>query len=479
MAGVDSPAMSRRRRKPNWTPEIGTPGALDRRGRAVLPAPPAPTPDPDAPASASPGKRVREARIDGALPGETVEFLRCDREGQADAARTLQVIEPAAERVDARCPHYGVCGGCSLMHLDDAAQIAWKESLLREDFAAHGVEPAEWLPPLRAGIWRYRRRARLGVKWVQGKGKVVVGFREKDRRFIADMHTCEVLAGPERGPLAAEPGRVIPLLSALVGELSIAAKLPQVEVSVGDDDEIALVMRVLEPPSEADLDRLRGFSAEQQVRIFLQPGGLDTVAPLDADRDPGPGDLLHFNLPAFDLRLGFRPTDFVQVHAGLNRAMIDRAVELLAVEPEHRVLDLFCGLGNFSLPLARRAGFVLGVEGDAGLVARAEHNAAANGITHARFERRDLYSGHDDLSWIDGHYDRVLLDPPRSGAEAIVERFDRIGAPRVVYVACSPETLARDAAILVNRHGYRLAAAGVMDMFPHTAHVESIALFER
>jgi 23S rRNA (uracil1939-C5)-methyltransferase len=469
--------MSRRRRKPNWTPERAVAGPLDRRGRAVIPEP-----APDAGGQPS-GRRVREARVDGALPGETIEFLRVDREGPIDAARIVAVIEPAADRVEPRCPHYGVCGGCSLMHLDESAQIAWKQSLLLADLASHGLRPDQVLEPLRAGAWRYRRRARLGVKWVKGKDKVVVGFREKDSRFIADLGTCEVLAGPERGPLAAEPGRLIPALSALVGELSIAARLPQVEVSVGEGEEIALVMRVLEPPSEADLDRLRAFAAAEGVQVFLQPGGLDTVAPLDPESGPesGPegGGLLHFSLPAFDLRFEFRPIDFVQVNAGLNRAMVERAVELLEVGPEHRVLDLFCGLGNFSLPLARRAGSVLGVEGDAGLVARAGHNAAANGISNARFEQRDLYSGHDDLSWIDGHYDRVLLDPPRSGAEAIVERFDRIGAPRVVYVACSPETLARDAAILVERHGYRLRAAGVMDMFPHTAHVESIALFER
>jgi 23S rRNA (uracil1939-C5)-methyltransferase len=235
-------------------------------------------------------------------------------------------------------------------------------------------------------------------------------------------------------------------------------------------------MRVLEPPSEADLERLRAFAHAQEIRVFLQPGGLDSVTPLEPAVD---GDaLLHFTVPAFELELGFRPTDFVQVHAGLNRAMIDRAIELLELEPDHRVLDLFCGLGNFSLPLARRAGYVLGVEGDAGLVERAAANARANGIDNASFERRDLYTNVGELEWLEGRFDRVLLDPPRSGAEAIVERFDKIAAPRVVYVACSPQTLARDAAILVNRHGYRLRAAGVMDMFPHTAHVESIALFE-
>ncbi|MFO7562730.1 MAG: 23S rRNA (uracil(1939)-C(5))-methyltransferase RlmD [Enhygromyxa sp.] len=452
--------MSRRRRKSKWTPEHGVVGSLDRRARAVV--------------LAGEGGRPREARVEGALPKETVEFLRYDREGPVDVARTLAVSDPAAERVEPRCQHYGVCGGCSLMHLDPAAQIAWKESLLLADLAAHGLSPARTLPPLRAEEWRYRRRARLGAKLVPGKGKVVVGFREKDRRFIADLSTCEVLAGPTCGPLADQPGRLIPLLGELIGSLSIAAKLPQVEISVGDA-ELALVMRTLEPPSEADLERLRSFARAHELRIFLQPKGLDSVAPLE----PEQGELLHFGLPAFEVELGFRPTDFVQVNAAINRAMVERAVELLELEPQHRTLDLFCGLGNFSLPLARRCAFVLGVEGDEGLVERARQNAIANGIGNVSFERRDLYGELAELDWLDGRFDRVLLDPPRSGAEALVERFDQIGAARVVYVACSPESLGRDAAILVGRHGYRLSAAGVMDMFPHTAHVESIAVFER
>src|SRR5690606_34519188 len=220
--------MARRRRKPNWTPERGVGRPLDRRARAVFVA------DQD--------ERRREARVEGALPGETLELLRYDREGQLDVARTLEVLEPAAERVAPRCRHFGVCGGCSLMHLDSAAQIAWKQSLLLDDLAGHRLSPVRVLPPLRATPWRYRRRARLGVKQVPGKGKVVVGFRERDRRFIADLSTCEILAGPEHGPLADQPGRLIPLLSELIGSLSIAAKLPQVEVSVGDD-LLALVLR--------------------------------------------------------------------------------------------------------------------------------------------------------------------------------------------------------------------------------------------
>lgn len=418
--------------------------------------------------------RPREARVDGALPGESIELLRAEREGHNDAARTLEVFEPAAQRVDARCPHYGLCGGCSLMHMDHDAQIAFKQAILLADFAQHGIEPERVLPALRGPAWGYRRRARLGAKLVPKKGKVLVGFREKDRRFVADLSSCEVLASPANAAQGNEPHWLIPALSLLIESLSVASRTPQIEVSVGDD-ELALVFRVLDPPSEDDLERLRVFERERGVRVFLQPGGLDTVAPIDAAR----GELLHYTVPDFDLKIGFRPTDFVQVNAPLNRSMISLAVELLELEPDHRVLDLFCGLGNFSLPIARHAGHVLGIEGDAALIERARANAAANEMTNLSFEQRDLYQDPGALEWPAGPFDRVLLDPPRSGAAGIVEHFDAIAAKRVVYVACSPETLARDAATLVERHGYRLLAAGVMDMFPHTAHVESIAVFER
>ncbi|PRP90372.1 23S rRNA (uracil(1939)-C(5))-methyltransferase RlmD [Enhygromyxa salina] len=455
--------MARGRRRKKWEPERGIVGELDRRGRAILPA--------------GEGGRPREARVDGALPGESVELLRSEREGINDAARTVQVFEPAATRVDARCTHYGLCGGCSLMHMDHDAQIAFKQAILLADFAAHGLTPERVLPALRGPAWGYRRRARLGAKLVPKKGKVLVGFREKDRRFVADLSTCEVLASPANAAQGSEPASLIPALGQLIESLSIASRTPQIEVSVGDD-ELALVFRVLDPPSDDDLDRLREFERERGVRVFLQPGGLDTVAPLD----PARGELLSYSLPEFDVKIEFRPTDFVQVNAPLNRAMISRAVELLELEHGQRVLDLFCGLGNFSLPIARRlgeAGHVVGIEGDAALVERARANAAANQMTNLSFEQRDLYRDPAALEWPAGPFDRVLLDPPRSGAAGVIEDFERIAAKRVVYVACSPETLARDAATLVSAHGYRLLAAGVMDMFPHTAHVESIAVFER
>lgn len=450
----------KQRHKPKWRPERAVVGDFDRHGRAVV--------------SAGEGGRPRAAHVDGALPSELVEFIRTEREGPIDGARALEVIEASPLRVEPRCRHYGVCGGCSLMHLDVDAQIAFKRRVLLEDFERHGVSPERVLEPLRGPSWAYRRRARLGAKLVPAKGKVLVGFREKDRRFIADLSTCEVLAGPASGPLAEQPGLLIDALSQLLASLSIAARTPQIEVTVADD-ELALVLRVLDPPSAEDLDKLHAFARDWQLRLYLQPGGLDTIAVLEPGRDP----LLRYRIPEFEVEIAFLPTDFVQVNAAINRAMISRAVELLELEPHHRVLDLFCGLGNFSLPIARRAASVVGIEGDAGLVERARANAALNQLHSASFVQRDLYRDVDVSSWPERGFDRVLLDPPRSGAAAIVENFTPIAAPRVVYVACSTETLARDAAALISRHGYRLLAAGVMDMFPHTAHVESIAVFAR
>jgi 23S rRNA (uracil1939-C5)-methyltransferase len=450
----------KQRRKPKWEPERAIVGELDRQGRAVV--------------LPGEGGRPRAAHVDGALAGESIELLRTEREGPIDAARVLEVLEPSPLRVPARCKHYGVCGGCSLMHMDADAQIAFKQRVLLEDFERYGVRPERVLEPLRGPSWNYRRRARLGAKLVPAKGKVLVGFREKDRRFVADLVTCEVLAGPASGPLAEQPGLLIDALSGLIGSLSIAARTPQIEVTVSDD-ELALVLRVLDPPSPEDLEALHAFAQTWQLRVYLQPGGLDSVIALDPER----GQLLRYAVPEFDVEIAFLPTDFVQVNAAINRAMIRRAIDLLELEPGHRVLDLFCGLGNFSLPIARRAGAVVGIEGDASLVERARANAASNGLSNASFVQRDLYRDVDVAAWSEGSFDRVLLDPPRSGAAAIIEGFATIAAPRVVYVACSPETLARDAAMLMSRHGYRLLAAGVMDMFPHTAHVESIAVFSR
>jgi 23S rRNA (uracil1939-C5)-methyltransferase len=413
------------------------------------------------------------ARIDGkavfvagALPGERVVLRRVRRHRNFDEAVLESVITASEDRVEAPCPHYGTCGGCALQHLAPAAQLAFKQAQLLENLARlGGVEPAMVLEPLTGPVWGYRRRARLGIKHVTRKGRVVVGFRERAAPYVADLHECRILAP--------QLGRLIDPLAELVGSLSIAARLPQAEVAAADN-ACAVVLRVLDPPTGADLARLREFERSQGVRIYLQPGGPATVAPLTPGQEP-----LRYGLTSFDVDLEFEPTDFIQVNAVLNEAMVGRAVELLEPQPGDRVLDLFCGLGNFSLPLARRAGEVLGVEGEAALVERARDNARRQAIGNVAFLAADLSAPADDAPWATRSCDRVLLDPPRAGAREVLPVVDRCGARRVVYISCHSGSLARDAGHLVRDHGFRLVAAGVMDMFPHTTHVEAMAVFER
>jgi 23S rRNA (uracil1939-C5)-methyltransferase len=413
------------------------------------------------------------ARIDGktvfvadALPGERVVLRRVGRHRHFDEAVLETVLRPSADRVVPVCPHYGTCGGCALQHLAPAAQLAFKQAQLMENLARlGGVEPGRVLEPLTGPVWGYRRRARLGVKHVARKGRVLVGFRERSAPFVADLHECRVLAPPA--------DRLMDPLAALVGELSIAARVPQVEVAVAGP-ECALVLRVLDPPTAADLERLRAFEQVEGLRVYLQPGGPATVAPLSPDREP-----LRYELGRFGLTIEFEPTDFIQVNATLNEAMVARAVEMLEAQPTSHVLDLFCGLGNFSLPLARSAGEVVGVEGDADLVARARWNARSQDVLNAGFHAADLANPAAWSTWAARRYDRVLLDPPRAGAREVLPVVGSCGASRVVYISCHPGSLARDAGILVRDHGFRLVAAGVMDMFPHTTHVEAMAVFER
>ncbi len=412
-------------------------------------------------------------RVDGkavfvadALPGERVIMRRVTRRRNFDEAVLEQVLRASDDRVPAECPHFGLCGGCALQHLAPAAQLAFKQSQLLENLARLGsVEPARVLEPLTGPTWAYRRRARLGVKLVPQKGRVLVGFRERSAPYVADLHECRVLAPPA--------GALMDPLAALVAGLSIAARVPQVEVAVADE-VCALVLRVLDQPVAADLEALARFEHEHAVRIYLQPGGTETVRPLSGDVAP-----LHYTLPAFGLRIEFEPTDFIQVNGALNEAMVTQAVGLLELEPGQRALDLFCGLGNFSLPLATRAQEVVGVEGDAGLVARARRNAERNSISNAVFHASDLTADLGHAPWARSQYERVLLDPPRAGAREVLPMVGASGAERVVYISCHPGSLARDAGIMVREHGFSLAAAGVMDMFPHTTHVEAMAVFER
>jgi len=413
------------------------------------------------------------ARIDGktvfvadALPGERVVLRRVGRHRNFDEAVLETLLRSSADRVTPPCPHYGTCGGCALQHLAPAAQLAFKQAQLLENLARlGGVEPGRVLEPLTGPIWGYRRRARLGIKYVARKGRVLVGFRERSAPFVADLHECRVLAPPA--------DRLIDPLAALVAELSIAARLPQVEVAVAGS-ECALVLRVLDPPTTADLDRLRNFEQAQGVRVYLQPGGPASVAPLTPGLEP-----LRYELGRFGLVIEFEPTDFIQVNATLNEAMVSRAVAMLELGSSSHVLDLFCGLGNFSLPLARSAAEVVGVEGDAGLVSRAERNALSQGVANVRFHAADLAKPTAWSAWATRRYDRVLLDPPRAGAREVLPVVGGCGASRVVYISCHPGSLARDAGILVRDQGFRLVAAGVMDMFPHTTHVEAMAVFDR
>jgi 23S rRNA (uracil1939-C5)-methyltransferase len=409
--------------------------------------------------------------VAGALPGEEVMFRYTGRHGSYDEGDVLEVLQASPQRITPRCAHFGICGGCSLQHLSPADQIAAKQARLLDNLSRMGqVAPDEVLPPLTAEAWGYRRKARLGVRYMPREQVVRVGFRERNSRFLADLKRCDVLH-----PAV---GERIGALAELVNRLSIRDQIPQIEVAVGDDN-VALVFRHLAELSGADKDALCAFGREHEMVIFLQPGGPRTVQRLWPPQAEPEAVKLSYRLPAYDVELCFEPTDFTQVNQPLNRLMIDRALALLDPQPEERILDLFCGLGNFSLPLARRAGHVVGVEGEAGLVERARENARRNGQDNVEFHVADLTADLAAEPWYGAGFDKLLLDPPRSGAAVVVENLPAPLPRRIVYVSCDPATLARDAGTLVKGLGYRLVSAGVMDMFPHTAHVESIALFVR
>lgn len=414
----------------------------------------------------------KTAFVHNALPGERVRYQRWRKRRDYDEGDAIEVLQASPARVPPPCAHFGVCGGCALQHLAPAAQREAKAQGLLENLQRiGGVQPARVLPPLAGPALGYRRKARLAVKDVPAKGRVLVGFRERRAPYVADCQRCEVLH-PQVGDL------LLPL-SALIGALSIRAQLPQIEVAAADN-ATALVLRVLTPPDASDRAQLAAFAETHGLQIFLQHGGPESLEPLTAAAP------LAYRLPAFDLEMHFAPTQFTQINHEINRQMVQQAVDLLAPARDWRVLDLFCGIGNFTLPLARYAGRVHGIEGAADLVAQASHNARRHGIENASFSAADLYTPPAGAAapaglpdWADAGVEGVLLDPPRSGAEAILPWLARAAPRRIVYVSCHPATLARDARRLVSEHGYRLAAAGIMDMFPHTAHVESMALFER
>ncbi|WP_418320359.1 23S rRNA (uracil(1939)-C(5))-methyltransferase RlmD [Piscinibacter sakaiensis] len=418
--------------------------------------------------------------IEGALPGEQARVQVRRRKNQWEQATLLETRSESSQRVRPQCPHFGVCGGCKMQHLHVGAQVATKQRALEDALWHLGkVKAVQLLRPIEGPAWGYRFRARLSVRHVVKKGKVLIGFHERKSSYVADMDSCEVL--PQH--LSA---MLLPLRD-LIAAMDGRDRLPQIEVAIGDE-VTALVLRHLEPLTAADLQRLREFAAAHGIQWWLQPKGPDTVHRLDEAGPP-----LAYTLPEFGITMPFKPTDFTQVNHAINRTLVGRALRLLDVQPDERVIDWFCGLGNFTLPIARRASRVLGIEGSSSLVERAQQNAASNGLAErTRFEVRNLFElTVDDLVSL-GRHDKWLVDPPREGAFALAKALadlhqgeasaasrDFVFPRRIVYVSCNPATLARDAGLLVHQAGYRCVAAGAVNMFPHTAHVESIAVFER
>jgi 23S rRNA (uracil1939-C5)-methyltransferase len=433
------------------TPEITPPLAiesLDNEGRGV---------------AHRDGKAVF---VEGALPGERVRVAIVRRKPSYEFGTVDTVLRPSAMRVEPRCPHFGVCGGCSLQHMEPGAQVAAKQRALEDALWHIGrVRAGRMLPPVYGPAWEYRHRARLTVRYVPKKGGVLVGFHERRSSYVADMTSCAVL-----------PRRISELLvplRRLVEGLSLRERLPQIELAIGDDVDV-LVLRILQPLNADDDTALRAFADRHGIQFYVQPGGPDTVAPFHPS-----APRLSYSLPDFGLRFEHSPTEFTQVNAAVNRVLVRKAIGLLDPRPGERIADFFCGLGNFSLPIAVRGARVVGIEGAPALVERARANARANGLEdRAGFRGGDLFATTADSLAALGRFDRMLVDPPREGALALVRALDADAAARIVYVSCNPATLARDAAVLVHEKGFGLRAAGVVNMFPHTAHVESVAVFE-
>jgi 23S rRNA (uracil1939-C5)-methyltransferase len=408
----------------------------------------------------------RMLRVYDALPGERVLARNLFGRSQRGKVETLEVIDRSNDRVEPLCPHYGSCSACSLQHLSADAQLARKQALLLETLAHTGqIRPETVYEPLRGPAWNYRRKARLSVRDVAAKDRVLVGFRERNGRYVADMQTCHIL----RKEIADE----LPSLAGLIKSLDGRASVPQIEIACGDNAS-ALIIRHLEALSGDDLKRLQAYASRTGLVIYLQPKGPETVHPLD----PG-ATSLEYRIPSLGISYRFEPLDFLQVNGGLNRHMIERAIELLEPRPQDCILDLFCGLGNFTLPLAKMAGRVVGVEGSEQMVERARFNAAHNELDNLEFHAADLYGDITRAPWPASVYNKILLDPPRTGAAELLPWIASSAVEKVLYISCNPQTLAVDAASLVNDYGFRLTGAGILDMFPHTTHSEAIALFER
>ncbi|MFZ9256493.1 MAG: 23S rRNA (uracil(1939)-C(5))-methyltransferase RlmD [Burkholderiaceae bacterium] len=431
----------------------------------------------------SPGKVIF---VEGALPGELVRFTSYRRKPKWEAAELTELLRSSALRTSPKCHYFGICGGCAMQHLHPSAQVAIKQRVLEDNLFHIGrVRPHHVLRPIHGPDWGYRYRARLSVRFVEKKGGVLIGFHERRSSFIADMRTCEIL--PPKVSAMLQPMR------GLIGSLSIRDRLPQIELAVGereaefkfehqDEQVIVLVLRIMAPLSNEDEHLLKAFADQWGIEWWLQTKGPDTAMPWYPQKHP-----LQYRLPEFGVIMPFKPTDFTQVNHQINSVLVSRALRLLQVQPTDRVADLFCGLGNFTLPLATQAREVLGIEGSSALTERAVSNAKLNGLDQKTFfSSRNLFEFTlDDLRAL-GKFDRMLIDPPREGAmevcKAIAEAKEQapdVQPARIVYVSCNPATLARDAGMLVNVGGYQLSQAGVVNMFPHTAHVESIAVFDR
>lgn len=410
----------------------------------------------------------RPVFIDQALTGERVRFKYTRLTSRIAEARTEQVLVASTDRVEARCGVYGRCGGCSLQHMDSRAQISLKQKTLLKHLKHIGnVEPEHVLEALSGDIWGYRNKARLGVRYVTKKDKVLVGFRERGSSFITETESCEVL----------HPGvgRIVHELASCISQLELKRQIPQIEVAVGDNQTV-LVFRHLDVMPVSDRDKLIALAKKHELTIMLQAGSPEDLEPLW----PQVCGSVYYVLEDFDIKIEFQPTDFTQVNNQINRKMIRQAIDFLQLDKTDSVLDLFCGLGNFTLPVSTKCAAVTGVEGSLSMVNKARANAELNCISNAIFYYADLYSDEvGDTQWVKQSYNKILLDPPRSGAAQILDYIKTMDAERIVYVSCHPATLARDAGVLVNQLGYRLTHAGIMDMFPHTAHVESMAVFER
>ncbi len=441
---------------------------MGRRSRARLPAEPL---DLSITGLSHDGRGVaswegKKVFVHGALPGEQAQVRITQRLRRYDEGTALSIQQPSADRAEPACRHYNQCGGCALQHLSSAGQLEAKQDSLLQNLERIGnVTPPVVLPPLSGPAWHYRRKARLSVRWVHKKESALVGFRERSSAYVTEMDSCEVLD--------TRVARLLPELRQLIAGMQARESIPQIEVACGDQ-AAALIFRTMETLSAGDTEALRQFAQQYEVAVLLQPKGPDSIYPLEPEQVA-----LDYALPEFNLRLAFEPSDFTQVNAELNRLMLQQAMELLQPGPADTVLDLFCGLGNFTLPLARKAGHVVGVEGDPGLVDRARANARHNHLSNVEFHVANLVEDQQHAAWWQHRFSQVLIDPPRSGAQEVLPLIAATAANRLLYVSCHPASLARDAGLLVHQHGFRLESAGIMDMFPQTAHVESIALFTR